>query len=209
MCTPILISMKKQLVTVNLKNINILSTVTFILFVILGVALKLLLFKDIDFGLGTWDYLIVIALCPILFIMHEGVHGLAFIISGAPPTSIKFGAIPKKMMLYCTTCKPITAKQYQISLLSPLIILGIIPYVVSVVILGVEYVLLFALLISGASGDIVMFLELSKYKDAKMILDHPKAPAFYLLYKDDELPVGFKEVTQDDEDKLLEEINSK
>ena len=62
----------------------------------------------------------------------------------------------------------------------------IIPLVISTVLLNYPYCFLFAIMVSGAAGDVLMFLELLKCKDAKLIIDHPTEPAFYVIY-DNEL----------------------
>lgn len=181
----------------------------FIVSFIVALIINVTLFSSFHFTLGLWDYLIVIVACPLLFVCHEGIHALSFIIGGAPKRSISFGAIPKKFMLYCTTCEPISKKTYMISLLMPLIITGIIPIIIATILLDYKYILLFALMISGAAGDVVMIGKLLKFKKAKMILDHPKAPAFYLLYDENEIPEDFVEVTDAMEQEILKQINSK
>lgn len=201
--------MKKQLVTINLKKVNYISYAMLIVPFIFAVLLKFLVFEKISYGVGYWDYLIIILGLPILFVCHEGVHALFFMIGGAPKKSIKFGAIPKKKMLYCTTNEPINKKAYAIALIMPLIITGVLPLIVAIVLLDWKYIFLFAGMISGAAGDVVMIIKLLKYKTAKMVLDHPKAPAFYLLYDENDLPNDFVEVTEEMEQKLLEEIGVK
>lgn len=201
--------MKKQLVTINLKKVNYISYAMLIVPFIFAVLLKFLVFKKNSYGVGYWDYLIIILGMPILFVCHECVHALFFMIGGAPKKSIKFGAIPKKMMLYCTTNEPINKKAYAIALIMPLIITGVLPLIVAIVLLDWKYIFLFAGMISGAAGDVVMIIKLLKYKTAKMVLDHPKAPAFYLLYDENDLPNDFVEVTEEMEQKLLEEIGVK
>lgn len=201
--------MKKQLVTINLKTVNYISYVMLIIPFIFALLLKFLVFKNFNYGVGHWDYLIIIVAMPILFVCHECVHALFFMLGGASKKSIKFGAIPKKMMLYCTTNEPINKKAYAIALVMPLILTGVLPLIVSIVLLDWKYIFLFAGMISGAAGDVVMISKLLKYKTAKMVLDHPKAPAFYLLYDKNNLPNDFVEVTDEMEQKLLEEIGVK
>lgn len=198
--------MKKQLVTINLKKINWMSILMFVAPFLIGLTLKLTVFKDTSYGLGIWDILITIVGMLILSCVHECIHALAFLISGAPVNSIKFGAIPKKMMIYCTTNKPMSIWRYKFSLLSPFIILGLLPFVVSTILLKWEYVLLFSTMISGCAGDLMMFWAISKKKQAKLVLDHPSAPAFYLLYDESSLPEDFVEVTEEMEINLIKNL---
>lgn len=88
--------MKKELVTINLKKMNILAIILFIVPLMLALVMKFVLFKNWSLGFGLWDYLVVILAYPILMILHEGTHALAFIMTGAPKKSVRFGVIPKK-----------------------------------------------------------------------------------------------------------------
>ena len=200
--------MKKELVTINLKKMNILAIILFIVPLMLALVMKFVLFKNWSLGFGLWDYLVVILAYPILMILHEGTHALAFIMTGAPKKSVRFGVIPKKMMIYCTTNQPMSSFSYKFALLLPTIILGVIPLIVATITLDWKYCILFATMISGGAGDVMMFIKLLKIKP-KMVQDHPKAPAFYALYNENELPPDFKEVTEEDEIKLVETLNSK
>ncbi len=201
--------MKKQLVTINLKKMNVLAIIAFIIPAMLGFVVQFFFFKDIMFNFRFWDIIILLFGYPILLCLHEAVHALVFIFSGAPKGSVRFGVIPKKFMLYCTTTKPLTVKSYKIALIMPIIITGIIPLIICIFFSNYIYVLLFSTLVSGGAGDIMMLNALAKYKNAKMVEDHPKAPAFYLLYQDEDLPLDFKEVTEEEEEALLKELDSK
>ncbi len=203
------ISMKKQLVKINLKKVNLVATITFFIPLIFGIVLQWLFFNDKIFKIAIWDIIILIIGYPVLVIIHELIHGICFLITGANIKDIRFGIIPKKMMVYCTSKKPLSVSSYKVTLLMPLILTGIIPFILSIFYLNVLYVLLFALLISAASGDLMMFFKLTKYRLVKLVLDHPSAPAFYLLYDENNLPEDFVEATLEDERKLLDEINSK
>ena len=202
-------NMKKELVAINLKKVNWVATILFVVPLLISLVIKFTLFKNQSFGVGFWDYLIIGGLCPLLLIAHEGLHAIGFLLGGATKDSVRFGAIPKKMMLYCTTTKPLLPSNYKFALVLPLIALGVVPLIISTILLDWKYALLFASMISGAGGDVMMLFELAKRKEIKLVEDHPKAPAFYAFYDEDSLPKNFKEVTDEDEIKLLESINSK
>ncbi len=203
------ISMKKQLVTINLKKVNTVAILTFIFPMLIGILLQYFLFKDKFLNISFWDILIILLGYVVLIVAHEGIHAVSFILTGASPKNIKFGILPKKMMAYCSNSKPLTVSAYRFSLLTPLIVTGIIPFILSIIFLNLLYVVLFSSIISAAAGDIMMFIKLLRYPCATMVLDHPKAPAFYLLYDELNLPADFKEVTEEEERALLNEINSK
>ena len=66
--------------------------------------------------------------------------------------------------------------------------------------------ILFAALLSGAGGDAVMFMSVCRLKPAALVLDHPEAPAYYVLYPENELPNDFVEVTEEQERELRERM---
>ena len=51
-----------------------------------------------------------------------------------------------------------------------------------------------------------MFSSLLKHDKKQLILDHAQAPAYYLVYPENELPETFVEVTETQEEELLEEM---
>lgn len=191
--------MKRTLVTINLKRMNAISIAMCASPMLISLPLQWTVLKGLNQPFELWDLLIVAIAMPLLFILHEGVHAISFMLTGAPKGSVKFGAIPKKMMLYCTTTEPLPVKGYAISLLMPLIFTGIIPWIISTVCLNAVYSILFATLISGAAGDVTMLIELNKHKKAVMIMDHPFAPAFYAIYKEEDFPSDLREPTEEDE----------
>ena len=132
-------NMKKELVAINLKKVNWVATILFVVPLLISLVIKFTLFKNQSFGVGFWDYLIIVGLCPLLLIAHEGLHAIGFLLGGATKDSVRFGAIPKKMMLYCTTSKPMSIWRYKFSLLSPFIILGLLPFVVSTILLKLTF----------------------------------------------------------------------
>ena len=103
-----------------------MSGVLFALSLAISLVFKLTLFKNLNYGLGWWDALIILALYPILTLVHEGLHAVGFMLGGASKSSVKFGAIAKKMMLYCTTTKPLSPLSYKFSLVLPFLTIGII-----------------------------------------------------------------------------------
>lgn len=200
--------MQKKLVSINLKKLNIYSIFLFAIPLLICIVLKVLLPNNYNLSLGLYDYLIVIIGCPLLFAMHEVIHAIAFFLAGVPIKYIRFGVIPKKFMLYCSVSQKVTPKAYSLSLIMPFIFLGIIPWALSMIFLNWKYSFLFAILISGSCGDLMMLTELLKYKNVKFVEDHPSLPAFYLLFDDDDFKT-IKDDKEEDEKALIDEYYGK
>lgn len=203
--------MKKQLKTFSVKKMNILSVAMALICLAAALPLNLLVFHG---SLRDHAVISMVAMFVgyiILIIAHEAIHALAALIfTKAKPKDIEFGAIWAQLMFYCHVKKPMTAREYRAVLIMPLIFTGILP-LIAVTVWGNPYlVLLFSLLVSGAAGDVVMFRETLRYPKTQLIEDHPKAPAYYLLFEEGaELPPDFKEVTDEQEQELLDMMNRK
>lgn len=203
---------KRQLKRFDLMKIANLSVILFAAPFAVSMLLNLFVLKA-SFLLTNafyWDILIIIAIYIVGLFAHEGLHALGAILFGkCSPKDIKFGVNLKQFMLYCHANKPMTVNAYRGLLLLPVIVTGIIPLIISTVFGNVFLLVVFSLLVSGGAGDFIMFFSLTKYKKDQLILDHPSAPAYYLYYPADSLPDDFEEVTKEQEEELLKEMERK
>ena len=124
----------------------------------------------------------------LLMIPHELIHGITWMITAkAKWKDIKFGVLWKKLCTpYCHCEVPMNVNQYRIALLMPLIVLGIVPSILSLII-GNGLLLCYGIMgIVGAIGDISMAWLLRKESATAKIYDHPSAAAFFLFDTDEE-----------------------
>lgn len=84
---------------------------------------------------------------------------------GGNSKKISFGAIIEKGIFYCLHKGNVKRKNILTSLLTPLVILGIITYVIALLINSPVLSMLSLLNISGSIGDIIMFYHLNKIKN--------------------------------------------
>lgn len=200
---------KKQLVKFRIDKIAELSVILFVVPFVIAAALNILLVKRplLLTGKVYFDIMIMIAVYLVGLVCHEGLHALgAMLFAKKTPADISFGANLKQGMLYCHVKTPMKNASYQALLLLPVIVTGIIPLIISVVFGNIFLVVAFSLLTSGGAGDIIMFSSLLKHDKKQLILDHAQAPAYYLVYPENELPETFVEVTETQEEELLEEM---
>lgn len=112
--------------------------------------------------------------------LHELLHAIAYIIGGAKAKNITFGIMLEKGILYCLCKQNISKRNILTSTMFPLFFIGIVTYII-----GVTYnldilTLLSIFNISGCSGDIVMFMFISKLKNIEFSeLDDPVYFAIY------------------------------
>lgn len=203
---------KKELKIFNLNKIASLSILLFALCFAVGALVNLLAFRRplLLTDKVYWDIIITLAIMAVGVIAHEGLHALGAMIFGkCKKENISFGFIPRQLMFYCHAEAPMKASAYKTMLLLPVIITGFIPFVLSVCLGNIFLVVAFAMLISGGAGDLIMAASLRKIPASALLLDHPKAPAYYLLYESDALPENFNEVTPEQEEALLKSMQEK
>lgn len=106
-------------------------------------------------------------------VIHELIHGLTWAFySKKKWKAIRFGVIWKYVSPYCTCDECLSYKAYLLGGIMPTIVLGIIPYVISLF-TGNFLLFMFAIcLIMGGGGDIYIMLLIRKYKNA-IFIDHP------------------------------------
>ncbi len=140
-------------------NMSVLNIFVFvILFVVLGITYLLV---DYNF-LFELDYIVLFLYYIPWMILHELLHSIAYVIHGAKFKNITYGANIEKGVLCCLCKQNITKKNILISLIYPLVFIGILTYVIGIV-FNLKILLALSILnISGCTGDIVMFYALSR-----------------------------------------------
>ena len=160
---------KYHIFKIDIKVLNIIATIL----LVLGFLFTWVLFPSIFYEMillldnGKFCFLFL----PLMlgyFILHELLHALGYIVNGANPKKITFGMEIEKSVLYCLCKEEICKKTILYSLMYPLFFIGIVTYIVGIIFYYPVLVLLSILNISGAAGDIMYFLFISKLdKDIK------------------------------------------
>lgn len=202
---------KKQLHRFDSSKINNLSLYIFLIAFLISMLLNFLVAKRpllITSKVYT-DIILIIAIFIVGLAMHEGLHAVAALLFGkCGREDIKFGVNLMQGMLYCHIEKPITAKSYKIMLLIPAIVTGLIPLIIVTFLGNIFLIIVFCMLLCGGAADFIMFARLQKLDNSTLIMDHPLAPAFYALYDRASIPSDFVEVTLEEEEKLLKDMNA-
>jgi hypothetical protein len=198
---------KKQLVVFDSAKIINFSLILLLISLAVCLPINLIFFKNPPItGNIFFELLIIMALLIALTGIHELLHAAGFIIFGkASIKEVRFGMAPKQGMLYCACAKPMSARAYAMALIAPVIITGFIPLIIATFLGNFVWVLLFASLVSGGAGDIIMFGSVIKLPPKQLISDHPEAPAYYLMYKEGEQPADFAEVTEEVEQQIRQQ----
>ena len=166
---------------INIVTLQIISNIIPILL--------LILFNDtiepiIEQAEKKLFWIIFLGAMLLWYCMHEIIHGIAYRITGAKKESITFGMAIEKGVFYCLSNQEITKKAVLISLLAPLVIIGILTLIISLIFKLPLLCFLSIINIGGAIGDIIMFLYIMKLDDKLLYKELGEATSFLLITKE-------------------------
>lgn len=112
-----------------------------------------------------------------LTVVHELLHGLTWsLFSENHWKDVSFGFMAKYVTPYCSLKTPLKKGPYILGALMPLIVLGIIPYVISVITES-SFILFYSLMMTAAAaGDMMIVFKIlasGVSGEDVLVLDHP------------------------------------
>lgn len=159
--------------------INIFSIVLFIfMYLISYLFFDYNIFSSLLFDKTNW-FLIFFYYLLYTFI-HELLHSIAYILGGAKFKNITFGIMLEKGILYCLCKQNISKRNILVSTMFPLFFIGIITYIIGVIYNYDILTLLSIFNIAGCSGDIIMFIFISKLKNIEF--SEFDDPVYFAIY---------------------------
>lgn len=180
---------KGRKVAINIVSANVFSIVLLIVSGVVFIVPFFLIWGEADLGSGssmfgfTGLWLLIAFFAGI--VVHELLHGITWACYAKSGwKSISFGVMWKLLTPYCHCNEPMGVKAYLAGALMPLLVLGIIPAVVSLMIGSTVLLGWGILFIAAASGDIWMSWLLTKEDPESTILDHPTEAGFYVFDKE-------------------------
>lgn len=128
------------------------------------------------------------SLIPVMVLgipFHEFLHAVGWSFIGRFPISeVKFGVLWRALTPYAHLPNPVEALTYTVGALTPILIMGVIPYLVSTIV-GHAWLANFALLfILAAGGDLLVAWTLRSVKRDTLVLDHPTRVGCIVLERD-------------------------
>jgi hypothetical protein len=117
------------------------------------------------------------SILPILILgipFHELLHALGWSVFGRIPIKeVKFGVLWKALTPYAHLKNPIEASAYRAGTITPLLVMGLFPYVLGLLV-GESWIVNFGLLfILAAGGDMLVIWTLRGVRRDALVIDHP------------------------------------
>ncbi len=117
----------------------------------------------------------------VAIVVHELIHGLTWsLFAPRGLRSIKFGIMKKYLNPYCHCSDPLPRNGYLWGALMPGIVTGLIPAIVALAIGSFSLLVFSIIMISMASGDLMIALLALKEDPRCTIYDHPTEGGFYV-----------------------------
>ncbi len=177
---------KYHVFKINLTIVNILPL--FILIVCL--LFTWLLFPKYFFDMfelfkSTKFCALMLPVFILYFSLHEILHAIGYIIHGADPKKLTFGAEIEKGVLYCLCKDDISKKNILFALMYPFFFIGVVTYIISIVFNYPLLLLLSIANIAGAAGDLVYFCFIVKLDKGVIYSEMDDGTSFALKGKED------------------------
>ena len=109
-----------------------------------------------------------------LIIAHEAVHAIGWkYASGLPWSNFTFGIIWKALAPYCHATAPMQVQPYRIGAAAPGVVTGLLPWLLALIMRDPTLMIVSAVMISAAVGDIYVLTTLHDLPGDAEVLDHP------------------------------------
>lgn len=132
-------------------------------------------------GSGVLMFFIIFTLG---IVAHELIHGITwsrFTSNGFK--SIKFGVLWKMLTPYCHCKEPLRVKHYIFGAITPAIILGIVPAIISIFIGNLGLLVFGMFFTMAACGDFLIINLLRKENMEDLVQDHPSEAGCFIYRK--------------------------
>lgn len=167
-------------------NLFFLNIVTLIMFIPLIILMYIIYFNTFVYFISNLHILQFLCIYVLWMILHELIHYIGFRLDkNVNKKNVVLGIKFEKSICYCMCKQEIPKKTIFISLLLPLILIGIITFFVGIIINNLYLVLLSILNICGCSGDIVMTLFFFKLPSDIKYLDLDDPTSFNIITNKD------------------------
>lgn len=132
--------------------------------------------------LGTRNLIALVGIVFLGVIVHELIHGVTWMLFGHKPFSaIKFGFQWKTITPYAHLKEPVEVNAYRMGGLMPGFLLGILPYILSLL-FGDGNLFWFGLVhTAAAGGDWLILWLLRSVKSGTLVEDHPTNAGCYVI----------------------------
>ena len=189
---------KKEKKTVALAKANIYGILLLIPTAIIYLTPFYFLWKEkltleafnnlfVDFGVtsGLLTGLLFLLVVMVGVVLHELIHGITWAIFAKNGfQSIKFGILKEMLTPYCHCQEPLRLRQYMLGAMMPGLVMGVLPWLISLLVGSVPLLVLGIFFTMAAAGDLMIVQLIYKEDPDSYVLDHPSEAGCYVYRPD-------------------------
>ena len=165
----------RQNLTINITKANVLSLLLMAITFVAGCLFYYVVNHRVDFA--DFNAVSFILCFIVLVVIHEMIHGACWVaFSPGRFKDIEFGIMKPSFCPYCTCLVPLEKWQYIVGVLMPGFVLGVIPFIFSILFAKPFALFMASAMIAIAAGDLMIFGKIARYnsKEKEVVyMDHP------------------------------------
>ena len=169
--------------TISMLKANILALAV----AVIGIALMVVMFAVWD-GMYSGMRLNSLSGCSLLLIaivvgiaVHELIHGFTWmVVTRQGFGHLRFGLLTGGV--YCHIDVPMSKRRYVIGALMPLLLMGVVPFMLSIALHNLWLMLFGVIFIASAMGDVMIVWALRKETPDTLVYDHPSEPGCFVYH---------------------------
>ena len=163
--------------TISMLAANIWAIGVLLAFMAIGWLLIISIHDPVDYR----NMLILILAILLAIVVHELIHGITWMtVTHSSFKHLSFGLLPGGV--YCHIDVPMKKRAYVVGALMPLMLLGVLPFIVSLFSGSVALMFFGATMIGTAMGDVLIVWAIRKESPDTMVYDHPTEPGCVLYH---------------------------
>ena len=163
-----------ELRTIGMLKANIFALVVLALLGLLGLAAMYAIWGGFSLG-KPWSGMLFIIGIWVGIVVHELIHGLTWMwVTHSSFRHLRFGLLHGGA--YCHIDVPMNKRKYVVGALMPLLLLGIVPFLLSFVTNSLWMMLFGVIFIACAMGDVLIVWAIRYDSADTLIYDHPTEP---------------------------------
>ena len=163
-----------ELRTIGMLKANIMALVVLGLFCLLGLAGMYAIWGGFSLG-NPWNGMLFIIGFWVGVAVHELIHGFTWMwVTHSSFRHLRFGLL--RGGVYCHIDVPMNKRKYVVGAFMPLLLLGIVPFLLSFATNSLWLMLFGACFIGCAMGDVLIVWAIRKESPDTLVYDHPSEP---------------------------------
>lgn len=167
--------------SISMARANILAVFIAIPLVVLQFAL-FTSFHGVQGTEPTWGVMPLIAVIVLGIVVHELIHAVTWMAFGKKDSSaVKFGFQWKTITPYAHLKEPVEINAYRLGAFMPGFVLGVMPFILSLLLADGNLFWFSLVHASAAGGDFLILWLLRGVKTGSLVEDHPTNAGCYVL----------------------------